>query len=44
MQVNKKVDWKKANIVPIFKNGNMTDANNYRPVSLTVTSLKFCAM
>jgi len=28
-------DWKKANIAPIFKKGSRTDANNYRPVSLT---------
>ncbi|CAM5112066.1 unnamed protein product [Natator depressus] len=28
-------DWKKANVVPIFKNGKKEDPGNYRPVSLT---------
>ncbi len=28
-------DWKKADIVPIFKGGNDEDLLNYRPVSLT---------
>ena len=27
--------WKLAEVVPIFKKGNKTSANNYRPVSLT---------
>ena len=29
------VDWKVANIVPVFKKGNRDDPGNYRPVSLT---------
>ena len=28
-------DWKKANVSPIFKNGNRQSLENYRPVSLT---------
>ena len=28
-------DWKKANVVPIFKKGERNKAENYRPVSLT---------
>ena len=35
-------DWKKANIVPIYKGGNKEDPTNYRPVSLTSTIAKIC--
>jgi len=28
-------DWKKGNILPIFKKGREEDPGNYRPVSLT---------
>ena len=33
-------DWKKANVVPIFKKGERYKASNYRPVSLTCISCK----
>ena len=29
------LDWKRANVVPIFKKGNKGKVENYRPVSLT---------
>ena len=33
-------DWKEANIMPLFKKGDKTKAENYRPVSLTSISCK----
>ena len=35
-------DWKRADIVPIYKGGNREDPNNYRPVSLTSVVAKIC--
>ena len=29
------VDWKLANVMPIFKNGQKDDPGSYRPISLT---------
>ena len=28
-------DWKKGNITPVYKKGNKSNPNNYRPISLT---------
>ena len=36
------MDWKRADIVPIFKGGNNEDPLNYRPVSLTSVVAKIC--
>uniref|UniRef100_A0A0P4VWZ9 Reverse transcriptase domain-containing protein n=1 Tax=Scylla olivacea TaxID=85551 RepID=A0A0P4VWZ9_SCYOL len=35
-------EWKRANIVPIYKGGNKMDPLNYRPVSLTSIVSKLC--
>ncbi len=32
--------WKQSNVTPIFKKGNKSDPNNYRPVSLLCTTEK----
>lgn len=32
--------WSKANVIPIFKKGNPSDPNNYRPISLTSVPCK----
>ena len=34
------LDWKRANISPIFKKGDRSKASNYRPVSLTCVACK----
>ena len=33
-------DWKKADVVPIYKGGSKFSAANYRPVNLTLTIMK----
>ena len=33
-------DWKRANVIPIFKGGDKTKLGNYRPVSLTSIACK----
>ena len=34
------IDWKTANVVPVFKSGEQTAIDNYRPVSLTSVVVK----
>ena len=36
------LEWKRANIVPIYKGGDKEDPLNYRPVSLTSVICKLC--
>ncbi|XP_049854437.1 uncharacterized protein LOC126335323 [Schistocerca gregaria] len=33
-------DWKRAQVVPVFKKGRRTDVQNYRPISLTSISCR----
>ncbi|GAB0182459.1 mitochondrial enolase superfamily member 1 [Grus japonensis] len=33
------VDWRLANVMPIFRKGQMEDLGNYRPVSLTLVQI-----
>lgn len=35
-------EWKRANIIPLFKGGKSTEPLNYRPVSLTSVMGKIC--
>ena len=35
-------EWKRADIIPIYKNGNKEESRNYRPVSLTSIVCKIC--
>jgi hypothetical protein len=37
---NVPVDWRTANVTPVFKKGARTDPGNYRPVSLTSVSCR----
>ena len=38
------IDWKTANVVPIFKSGEQTAVDNYRPFSLTSVVVKSCCL
>ena len=33
-------DWKCANIIPVFKKGDKSEATNYQPISLTSQIIK----
>jgi hypothetical protein len=33
-------DWKRAKVVPIFKKGDKSEANNYGPVSLNLSGVR----
>ena len=35
------LEWKEANIIPLFKKGSRNKSVNYRPVSLTSVICKF---
>ena len=35
-------EWKRADIIPIFKSGNRQESLNYRPISLTSIVCKLC--
>ena len=35
-----RLEWKRANFVPVFKKGDKSLAGNYRPVSLTSLACK----
>ena len=34
------IEWKRANVVPVFKKGEKLNVENYRPISLTCISAK----
>jgi hypothetical protein len=33
-------EWRRAIVVPVYKNGNAADVSNYRPISLTCVACK----
>ena len=41
-QGNTSSTWRKALVMPIFKNGSKSDANNYRQISSTSVLCKLC--